>query len=257
MLRRHSALGLALAFAAFTWAAGVAHAAPVLKYDYSAGNYLPSDPSQGSWSVLAVDGITRTISNNIADSAVTLGDTDSIVGPYVSKAIAPADYSGDWVATAVARLDTANSIASWVFIATTGTSAWNIWLDGSGNNQVYTYDDSGAHGPAGIYTLAAVPNMSSAFHTYQLVGNGNNAPELWVDGAATGTFAGRETLGSPGGSVSWGANWSGATTGESNWKIVRFDSDLGPLNLPPPPAPEPSSLCLLALGVLALRRRRR
>lgn len=255
MLRKHSSLGLVLTMAMFIGAASEAHAAPVLKYDYSTGNYLPSDPSQGSWTVGAVDGITRTIADNVTDSAVTLGDTDSIVGPYVSKSIAPADYSGDWVATAVARIDSANSIASWVFIASTGTSNWNIWLDGSGFNQINTYDDSGAHGPAGIYLLTTVPTMTSEFHTYQLVGNGNNAPELWIDGAATGTFAGRETSGSPGNYLSWGANWSGATQGESNWRIVRFDSDLSPLNLPPPPAPEPSSLCLLALGVLALRRR--
>jgi hypothetical protein len=254
MSRKQLAWELVVAFVAVMTGVGAAQGAPVIKYDYSAGNYLPSHPSQGSWSQLAVNGSTTTATNNTTDSALLLGDTDSIIGPWFNKAITPADYSGDWVVTAVARIDSANSIAGWVLDASINTFAWNIWLDGSGTNQVYTFDDSGAHGPTGIYSLAVVPNMSTEFHTYQLVGNGLSAPELWVDGVATGAFAGRQTLGSPGNSVSFGAFWSGSTQGTSNWQVVRFDSDLSQL---PIPVPEPSTFVLVALGALALVRRRR
>jgi hypothetical protein len=248
MSRNHVVLGLALV-ALLVLAPASARAVLVAEYAYD-GATLPAYPVSAlqGWSVFGVNGTDVTLNNNVTDNALTFSDSDG-GSPFFIKNIAPADYSGDWTLTARARMDSANGIASWVLIAVMGPNFWNIWLDGSGTNQVYTYNDAVS---PGIYTLASVPNMSTAFHKYQLVGNGGiNAPELWVDGVPTGFFAGRETVpGNTTSSVQWGANWSGSTTGVSNWQLVRFNSDLSQI-------PEPAGLSLLTLGGIALLRRRR
>jgi len=230
-------------------ATSAASAAVVVKYEYvdHPTNYLPSNQGwTGPNPSVDVDGNDGVVSrsNNSVDAALELGDTDDVVGPAVTANIGPADYAGDWTLTVRVRLDSANSIASYVFGVATGNYLWNIWLDPAG--KLHSYDSNGPSGP-NIYEKVTGLNMSQ-FHTYKLVGSGANAPEIWVDGVETNIYAGGATSTSQ--SVDWGAIWSGGTEGVSNWQVVRFDT--GFLDVP-----EPASLGLLSAGAMLLLRKRR
>jgi hypothetical protein len=236
MTRHPLTIGMMLTVALLAYAPMTARAAVIVKYEYDTVNYLPT--SQG-WNLNLHSG---TVSNNTGDSALQVTDANSeAYGPGVDKGLSPTDYSAGWTLTARVRVDSGNNAVATVFALSTATNFWNV-LFLPGSNQVQTISDVDGYANLG----SPVSTMTTAFHTYQLVGNGDNAPELWIDGTATGGFA--RTYAGFGGtpSVQWGTlMFSGGSEGVANWQLVQFET------------PEPASLGLLGLGGLALLRRRR
>jgi len=234
-MTRLQAMAMFLSMSALASLGSAAHAEIIVKYEYSSPSYLPS--SQGwSASLGAV-----TLVNNTTDNALTVSDASTDNGASISSpGYAPSVYSGGWILTAVVRADSSSNIADIYFAAAMNPNFWNIWVSGSGDNTIYTVD---SNHPGLIRTMATVPTSQTAFHTYQLYGNGSNPPELWIDGVATGQFAG-DGAGSSGNNLVFG-NWTSTGTSESNWKLLQLE------------VPEPASAALLSLGGLLLLRKRR
>lgn len=212
-------------------------------YQYD-GNALPqnSTPAFSVYFDVPPD-ISETVSNGILTLNSPYGKDH--LYRYYGAAWTPG-AAGTTVETRV-KLDSVSSGAfgagDITLITNTASWTWQFRTDRlteQGGNGTLLYADL----PGGL-------DPTDGFHDFRFAITGESGPvNLYIDGNPTPAFTWTTGGGSNGARIDWGDNL-GTSGGQMEWDYIQWTNDGAYA-----PVPEPASLSLLALGALALRRRR-